>query len=612
VAARSGPRSPITMASALRAHARAVGEVRLEQAQAIAWRLLAAGVIDVSVLTLMAEHLFGVGQTSSAERFARIAAATEPARHRAYLLVLRACEATSRTSGHFFGGWAFACDPSDPEAPGRAGSMARLNGDGRAALIHFQRSLALRPWSAVTWTSVAVQLRDLGDDDGSLDALRRAACLSPGMAATLFATAASKAEVFNHLATVEGYERVLLVDPGHHVAHQNRGHALRRHGRLVQAVAAYRRSMVLEPAGPDVLAALGQLSLADRDIPAVHRYFSRAGIAGPENAEAQFFGALTDLRLGRFEAGWERYFWFLKLGFPRLARRQRLPRWPDQEPNPTGVLVWNDQFGIGEEVMYLGAMDRLADRVDQLVICCSPKLGALVRRSFPQLRVTSPDVVASADPDLGARPSEVPLIAAISSLRRGFDDFPRHQGYLVADPDRVARLRDRYRDPSGRPLVGISWSSPLGFQGPRKSAPLAEWGPVFQALDGRYVSLQYHADADEIAEARARHGVDILVDPDLDTFEDLDAHAAQIAAMDRIVSISSIAAHLAGALGKPVDMIYPNEIAMLWYWFHDREDSPWYPSMTIHRPPEGGNLAALMSALARRLGEKTSIGATPV
>ena len=602
---RSGSRARITMTEALRAFERAVTEGMLDRAQAMARRLLAAGVVDVSALIRMAEHLFGAGDIPSSDRFARVAAVIEPGRPRAFLLTLRVAEATARTGGHRAGGWAFACDPSDPEPPGRAGPLARLSGDDRAALIHFKRSLALRPWSAATWANAGILHRGLGDNAASLIALRRAACLSPSSAAILFAIAEVSAGVFDHAATVKRYGRVLSVDPSHHAAHQNRGHGLRRHGRFAHAIDAYRRSLLLEPGQPDVLAALGQLALADRDIRVVRWYFGRAMITGPENPEAQFFGALTDLRVGRLEAGWERYFWFLKLGFPRLARRQRLPRWPDEEPSPTGTLVWNDQFGIGEEVMYLGAMAQLTERVGRLVISCSPKLVALVRRSFPDLGVTSPDAVATADPDLGDRPSEVPLIAAVSALRRGFGDFPRHQGYLVADPIRVAGFRERYRDPMGRPLVGISWSSPLGFQGPRKTVPLVEWGPVFRTLEARFVSLQYHADPGEIDEARGRHGVDILVDPAVDSFADLDAHAAQIAAMDRVISISSIAAHLAGALGKPVDMIYPNEIALLWYWFHDRVDSPWYPSMTIHRPPPGDDHQALMTALARRLGEKT-------
>ena len=81
--------------------------------------------------------------------------------------------------------------------------------------------------------------------------------------------------------------------------------------------------------------------------------------------------------------------------------------------------------------------------------------------------------------------------------------------------------------------------------------------------------------------------------------------------MDRVLSIFNITAHLAGALGRPVEMIYPNEIALLWYWFHDRSDSPWYPSMTIHRPPPGGNRADLMQRLADHLHEKTTPDAAP-
>ncbi len=101
------------------------------------------------------------------------------------------------------------------------------------------------------------------------------------------------------------------------------------------------------------------------------------------------------------------------------------------------------------------------------------------------------------------------------------------------------------------------------------------------------------------------------MDEELDTFADLDAHAAQIAAMDRVISISSIAAHLAGALGKPVDMLYPSEIVLLWYWFHGRADSPWYPSMTIHRPPRDGDREALMIAVAQHLAGNRPTGAEP-
>jgi tetratricopeptide (TPR) repeat protein len=611
VTSTSGPATHISIRDALETYRRAVETRALVQAQRMTWRLLAAGVIDVRVLTHLAEHLFGAGETAPASRLARIAATIDPSGARPYRLALAIAEAEARTAGHRLGGWAHASDPSDAMAPARAAALARLAGDGTAAMLHFRRAATASPYSGVAWVNLAAELRSAGDTEKAANAARRAVCLAPALSVALFAAAEAAAAAFNHAATAKRYDRVLKVDPAHTAAYQNRGHARRRQGRTEAAIRDYRRSLLLAPAQPGVYAALAQLTLPEGDIPRVRGLFRRAAAADPANPEAGFFGALTDLRVGRFAEGWDGYAWFGELGFPRLSRRQRLPRWPAEEPAPTGLLVWNDQVGVGEEVMYLSAIPELAARAGPLVISCSPKLRTLVRRSFPDITVTSPQAVAERDPNLGPRPAETPLITAIAALRRSFGAFPAHRGYLAADPERVAALRTRYQDPSGRPLIGISWSSPLGFQGPRKSVPLADWGPVFGALDARFVSLQYHADAGEIAAARDRHGVDILVDEELDSFGDLDAHAAQIAAMDRVISISSIAAHLAGALGRPVDLLYPSEIVLLWYWFHGRTDSPWYPSMTIHRPPTDGDRAALMAAVARYLTENRRAGAAP-
>ena len=594
----------ISLASALQALERAVHEGALDRAQAMTSRLLGAGVIDVTVLIRLAEHLSGVGVVAPAVRFSRIAALLVPESPWPYLIVIRAAANAISSRAYRPGTWAFACDPDNPEGARRAAALAGDAGNPAQALIYLLRVLGLSPSSGMTWTNVGLLRARTDDHQASGRDLARAVCLTPRLAFSWFAVGNSASRSFNHIAAATGFRRALVVEPSHHTGHYNLGQALRRQGRVAQAITCLRRSLVLEPSQGDVLIALGQLRLAVRNSDGMRRYFYHARMTNPESSEAQFFGALGDLRTGRLDAGWQRYSWNLKLGFPKLTRRQRLPRWPDQEIDPTGTLVWNDQVGIGEEVMYLGVLPQLVERVGRLAISCTPKLAPLLRRSFPEMTVTTTEKTQSDDLDLGARPAEVSLISAVAALRRSLTDFPVHQGYLHADLAVVARLRERYGDPGGRPLIGISWSSPRGFQGPNKSVPLVDWGPVFQTLNARFISLQYHADPNEIAEARACHGVDILVDPDLDTFADLDTLAAQVIAMDRVLSVSNITAHLAGALGKPVEMIYPNEIALLWYWFHDRTDSPWYPSMTIHRPPPGGSRAGLMQCLANYLRDK--------
>src|SRR5262249_34236678 len=63
---------------------------------------------------------------------------------------------------------------------------------------------------------------------------------------------------------------------------------------------------------------------------------------------------------------------------------------------------------------------------------------------------------------------------------------------------------------------------------------------------------------------------------------ELDAYAAQVAAMDFVVSSSNTGAHVAGALGLPTVCMVPFSLGRgrRWYWFAEQARCPWYPSLT--------------------------------
>lgn len=65
---------------------------------------------------------------------------------------------------------------------------------------------------------------------------------------------------------------------------------------------------------------------------------------------------------------------------------------------------------------------------------------------------------------------------------------------------------------------------------------------------------------------------------------DLDAFAAQVAAMDVIVTVSNTTAHFAGALGRPTLLMLPLSIGAIWYWHMERDGrSLWYPTIRQFR-----------------------------
>ena len=66
--------------------------------------------------------------------------------------------------------------------------------------------------------------------------------------------------------------------------------------------------------------------------------------------------------------------------------------------------------------------------------------------------------------------------------------------------------------------------------------------------------------------------------------------AATIGNLDLILTVDTLAAHLAGALGVPTWLLLKQEAD--WRWMIGRSDSPWYPSLRIFRQPAPGTAKA--------------------
>jgi ADP-heptose:LPS heptosyltransferase len=69
--------------------------------------------------------------------------------------------------------------------------------------------------------------------------------------------------------------------------------------------------------------------------------------------------------------------------------------------------------------------------------------------------------------------------------------------------------------------------------------------------------------------------------------------------MDLVISVDTMTAHLAGALGLPVWTLLPFEGD--WRWMLDRTDSPWYPTMRLFRQPRPGDWESVVRDLQREL-----------
>lgn len=71
-----------------------------------------------------------------------------------------------------------------------------------------------------------------------------------------------------------------------------------------------------------------------------------------------------------------------------------------------------------------------------------------------------------------------------------------------------------------------------------------------------------------------------------------------ISQLERVITVDTAVAHLAGAMGAPVDILLP-AVGTDWRWGSSGDRSPWYPSARLWRQPAAGRWGEAVDDLLR-------------
>jgi tetratricopeptide (TPR) repeat protein len=393
------------------------------------------------------------------------------------------------------------------------------------------------------------------------------------------ATAAEAAEV-GHAYNNNGdstqasawFEKSAALDPKSPETWNDLGAAQLNLGELDKALASFTTAVGLRPGYVEALNNIALTHDLRGDAAAAVAAVERIAVLKPDDpALIQKRGAAR-LSHGRLADGWTDYRarfgnpahkgWHV--GFPK-------PIWDGAPLGDKGILVWSDQ-GLGDQILTASLLPDVVKAAKHVVFSCEPRLAALIARSFPTVRAVSLFDVPLNRVDV----SDTQVHASISELgpvfRPDFARFPKHAGFLKADPAKIAMLKARYAALPGKgPLVGVSWRSSNAQAGDHKSVSLDQWTAIFKIPNVRFVSLQYGETASSIH--------NLFVDLAVDAQKDVDLFAAQVAAMDAVISTSNTTVHMAGALNVPTLCLTPRVEGRPWYWFVGHDVSPWYPSV---------------------------------
>jgi len=222
--------------------------------------------------------------------------------------------------------------------------------------------------------------------------------------------------------------------------------------------------------------------------------------------------------------------------------------------------------GLGDTIQFIRYAPLVHAVAREVIVWAQPELVPLLE-SCEGIDRLEPlhDGVLAVPYDVDVEIMELPYV-----FRSTLATLPCDMPYLTAP--RASRPRD------DRLAVGLVTRA--GGWDERRSIPADRLKPLAD-LPGVHIQLLHEPAANACDLFEIAHGTDTVL-----------GTAGLMRALDLIVSVDSMPAHLAGALGVPVWTLLRHDAD--WRWMRDRADSPWYPTMRLFRQPHEGAWPAVI------------------
>ena len=326
--------------------------------------------------------------------------------------------------------------------------------------------------------------------------------------------------------------------------------ALHKAGRLEEAEALYRQNAAWKPQW--TLGNLGVILRTTGRLEEAETVLRAALAADPAQASVRQSLGMTLLQRGKWAEGWALY--EARRELMALPEPPPLPAWRGESLAGKRLLVIGEQ-GLGDQIMLSRFLPKL--EADEVTLACSRPLVRLL----------------SGLPVKAFNPESWDGVAA------------DHWTYMASVP----RWLELGPEDAPAPFL------------PFPSGPLAGTGLMLQGEPTNSAN-PHRLPGPDVARAIRGLGDFIDLSPEATGARDFAETAEIVAGLERVVTVDTSVAHLAGAMGKPC-WVLASRPMMDWYLNWAGERTPWYPSYRILRQPSPGDWAGVIARLAALLTE---------
>ena len=404
------------------------------------------------------------------------------------------------------------------------------------AIDCFKNALKLAPKNLQILNSIGVNLLELGEAKDALEYFTQ--CIKIDKTIAIFynnaGLAAYKMNMFNE--SIEYFNLCINQSPTTGYFYSNRGLSFQ---------------------------ALKKLNLAMED-------FNKCTSLDPKYPESYWNKSLLHLFQGNYKDGWELYEYRWQSFAKEWARDYPKKLWLGNESIKNKVIFIYPEQGHGDFIQCYRYIALLKDLHPKKII----------------LEVTEPFYKLISSQDLGIevigpniQPSKFDFYAPIMSLPLAFkteiSNVPNKCPYLLTNKNKNKIWEEKFKN-SNHLRIGLCWSgNPLHKNNHNRSMLLDDFSELI-SLPFEFYSLQKEIPHDDLEILNNSKIIDHQ-----NSLSDFSETTSLVKMMDIVISIDSVIAHLAGALGKKTFLLLPDKSSFL--WMNERKYSPWYPSIRIFR-----------------------------
>ena len=333
----------------------------------------------------------------------------------------------------------------------------------------------------------------------------------------------------------------------------------------------------------DALLDAAERLLELRQLDGVAELFHRAERSGADPDRCAAGRWTTAMLYGNFQSAWRESDAIRRRGTPDEHRM-----WQGEDLTGRRVIV-RCLHGFGDAVQFLRYAPLLNRRTAKVIWEMSPAMIDIAPCfvGVDKVLAWGEDCVARRDWDVQIEVMELPYI-----FRTVPEELPIASKYIQLPNGTI----DQARGEIGRapiPRVGLVWNS--GTWNESRSIPFHLLRSLFQIDECEFWNLQ--GGPSRYVEAEFEGPMSMRDSPACS--DGILSLAGVISQVDLVVTVDTLAAHLAGALGIPVWLMLQH--AADWRWMAARNDSPWYPALSIFRQPLPGAWDDVLRAVAEKL-----------